>query len=359
MVTSRASSGSRTSRVARLGATVVLACMCAAATASASAASLEDYHARVASAIELVAQFQSTDESPAPIPAPRQLEPLRTLLPTTEVVDVDGVEIVVDNAWVPQALDRYSVLESLDDRSAAVEEIAARLFEIDRNIESLASAPRHATPEDRRRLEEILSRSDFYEPTENPVAAFYRRAKEWIAELLADLLRPLFEGATGTGVGIGIRIAIIVIGTGALALLGRAIWQALDRRRSGAVRGKKMIFGEEIDESTTAADLAAAARKLAAAGEYRGAIRRLFVSLIYQLDERELVRLRPQATNREYLALVRAFDRLHPVMAALTDTFEVVWYGQAAIGRGDYDSFEKLHAQASQIVATSPVPTTS
>ena len=317
---------------------------------------LADYHRRVDEAIEHIAQFQSTDEYTAPIPLAPQLESLRKLLPTAETVEVEGASIVVDNTWVSRSLDRYAVLENLDDRIDAIERIAATLAEIDRHILELEKAPRHASTQDRQQLDEILKRSEFQERGEHPVSKFIRETREQILKWLADLLEPLFGGKTGEGVGFVLRLAIIAAAAVALALLGRAVWQAVGRRRSAAVRGKKIIFGEEIDESTTAADLASQARALAAKGDFRGAIRRLFVALIYQLDERELVRLRPQATNREYLALVRRFDRLHPVMASLTDTFERVWYGEATIDRGAYDAFERMHAEASGIVSSTATP---
>lgn len=329
------------------------------AAVNAAAAPLDDYHRRVDEAIELVGQFQSTDEYTAPIPLSSQLEPLRTLLPTTETVEIEGRSIVVDNSWVPRALDRYAVLESLDGRIDAVGRIALMLDEIDRHILELEGSPRHATAMDRQQLDEILKRPEFQERAENPVSTFIRETRDQLLKWLSELLQPLFGGATGEGLGFGLRI-LIILGAGlALALLGRAVWQAVGRRRSAAVRGKKVIFGEEIDESTTAGDLAAQARALAAKGDFRGAVRRLFVALIYQLDERELVRLRPQATNREYLALVRRFDRLHPVMSALTDTFERVWYGQAAVDRGAYDAFESMHREASGIVSATAVPVAS
>lgn len=338
---------------------ILLALIASLAAVQAMAAPLDDYHRRVDEAIELVAQFQSTDEYTAPIPLSSQLEPLRTLLPTTESVDVDGRTIVVDNSWVPRALDRYAVLESLDDRIEAIYGIAVKLDEIDRHILDLEGAPRHATAQDRQQLDEILRRSEFQERGENPVSKFIRETRDQLLKWLSDLLQPLFGGAAGEGLGFGLRILIILGAALALLLLGRAVWQAVGRRRSAAVRGKKVIFGEEIDESTTASDLAAQARALAAKGDYRGAVRRLFVALIYQLDERELVRLRPQATNREYLALVRRFDRLHPVMATLTDTFERVWYGEAAVDRGAYDAFESMHREASGIVSAIDVPAAS
>lgn len=325
-------------------------------TLAVEAASLEDYHDRVDRAIELIAAFESTEEFTAPIPLTSQLEPLRTLLPSTETVEFDGSSVRVDNAWVGREIDRYAALESLDERIEAVGRIARMLDEVDRHILALETEPRHASPEDRQQLDEILKRSEFQERGENPISKFIRETRDTVLKWLDDLLRPLFGGAAGEGFGFGLRILILAGGLVALVLLARAIWQSVGRRRTAAVRGKKVIFGEEIDDSTTASDLAAQARGLAANGDYRGAIRRLFVALIYQLDERELVRLRPHATNREYLALVRRFDRLHPVMASLTNTFELVWYGEASIDRGAYDAFERMHTEASGIVSTTAKP---
>lgn len=332
------------------------ACAIAAAAFSVGAATLEDYHARVDTAIEIVSEYESTEDYSAPIPLASDLEPLRGLLPTTETVEFDGTSVLVDNTWLARELDRYAVMESLDDRIDAVARLSALLYDIDQQILQLETEPRHATAADRQQLRDILERSEFRESGENPVSKFLRETRDKLLEWLAELLRPIFSGPSNGGMGYVMRIVIFAVGGLALALLARAIWQAIGRRRTAAVRGKKVIFGEEIDETTTANDLADQARRLAAGGDYRGAIRRLFVALIYQLDERELVRLCPNATNREYLALVRKYDRLHPVMASLADTFELVWYGEMAVDRVAYDSFEKMHTQATRIVSNTAAP---
>jgi hypothetical protein len=167
------------------------------------------------------------------------------------------------------------------------------------------------------------------------------------------VLQKLFGGGRGSAFDTGLRIFVIGFALVAIALLVRAVVHAVARRRSADVRGKKTVLGEEIDETTTAESLASAARALADAGDFRGATRKLFVALLYQLDERGLVRLSAGTTNREYLRLIRDLRPLYPVMTEMTDTFEHVWYGQRPVDRAGFDAFDRQYAEASRIVAQS------
>ena len=322
--------------------------------ATASAVPLADYHERVAEALRVVSAAYDEDAGP---PAPDALARVRELLPPAETVEFDGRTIPVDNAWVGDEVGRYETSKDGASRSAALDRIATRLYAIDLHLDALDETAAHATEEERAKLREILSRSEFQGPAESPFAKWVRDLRRRIGEFLADLLQRLFGGSRGQSVTVGIRIAVIALGSLALLLLVRALAVAFARRGTGGKRRKrakrsrtKTVLGEELDETATSADIAAAARALAAKGDLRGAVRKLFVALIYRLDERGLVLLHAESTNREYLALVREVGRLHPVMTAMTDVFERVWYGEAPLDRAGYDEFERMYTRAGEIV---------
>jgi hypothetical protein len=75
----------------------------------------------------------------------------------------------------------------------------------------------------------------------------------------------------------------------------------------------------------------------AAAGDYTEAVRFLFLSLVYRLDERGRISFHKEYTNREYLELVG--DRLHVLSAlrVLVDTLDDHWYAQRPCGRERYE----------------------
>src|SRR5207253_1926102 len=61
------------------------------------------------------------------------------------------------------------------------------------------------------------------------------------------------------------------------------------------------ILGEQINEETTTEDLLASARVLAQQGDYRGAVRRAYIALLFELEQHGKLRLHRSKTNRDYL----------------------------------------------------------
>ena len=327
------------------------AALAALVPAAALAVPIEDYESRVARAVAVVESVYDDEE---PVPAAAALEQARALLPPRETVEFDGRSIEVDNGWLVAEAEAFAAATNDAARDAVVERVAARLYAIDVHLDALHTAPEHATAEERAKLEEILSRREFQPAAESPIAKAFADLRRRVGKALVELLQNLFGGGRAEGAATVIRVVVVAAGLLAIVILLRAVAHAVARRRTGDPRKRKKkrkILGEEVDESTTSSDLAAAARALAAKGDLRGAVRKLFVALIYQLDERGLVRLRSEATNREYLALVRGLEPLHPVMASMTDVFERVWYGSTEIDRAGYDAFEAMHAKAAAIVA--------
>lgn len=321
------------------------------APAVAYAMPFEEYHERVDAALVILSDLYSESEDGEASDAEGRLAEVRALLPPrTTVETVDG-PVEIDDAWVHADLDAYATADEAA-RSDILDRLTTRLTNLDHHLQQLheVGAARSVDGE-RERLEQILLRREFRDPAESVVAKFMRDLRQRISSLLESLLEALFGGDKGATFNSGLRAVILGAGAVALVLLGRALVLAfLRRHKEERKRGKKKILGEEIDETTTATDLAAAARALAARGEFREAVRKLFVALLYQLDERGLVRLHSEATNREYLALVRDLSRLHPVMAPMTDTFDRVWYGREPVDRDRYEAFERQHAEAARIV---------
>jgi len=91
------------------------------------------------------------------------------------------------------------------------------------------------------------------------------------------------------------------------------------------------------------------AARLAAAGEYTEAIRFLFLSLVYRLDERGRVSLHKAYTNREYLDLIGG-ERLpaRDSLRIIVDTLDDHWYGQQPCRLPQYEAclgvYERLVA---------------
>lgn len=343
------------SLVVRASCAVLLAAVVLAAPAVARAIPYETFHQRVDAAMAILSSlyFEGEDgASETSAPTEEQLAEVRALLPPRETVEMADGTIEVDNSWLTSDLEALEATTDPETRTTILDRITTRLNGLDTHLVELDEATARDDAAERQQLTEILQRAEFRDPADNPVSKFMRELRERIMELLTELLQTLFGGARGATFESGLRAVILAAGAVALFLLARSIAQAIGRRKRAEKkkREKRTVLGEELDETTTAADLATAARELAARGEYRDAVRKLFVALLYQLDERKIVRLQAEATNREYLALVRRVSRLHPPMAAMAETFDRVWYGREPIDRERYEAYERHHAEARRIV---------
>jgi len=105
-------------------------------------------------------------------------------------------------------------------------------------------------------------------------------------------------------------------------------------------------LGEEIPEYATAADLFAMASELARQGEYRKAIRRAYIALLCDFDQRGKLRLGRSKTNRDYLDAMRSEQRIYPTFSVMTLAFERAWYGQARATEEEFHNFVSLYQEA-------------
>jgi Domain of unknown function (DUF4129) len=84
------------------------------------------------------------------------------------------------------------------------------------------------------------------------------------------------------------------------------------------------------------------AHKAAAAGLWREAIHFLYWAAISRLESKRLWPADRARTPREYLALVAPEDPRKAGLAALTSSFERVWYGGRPAGQADYQQADEL-----------------
>jgi hypothetical protein len=97
------------------------------------------------------------------------------------------------------------------------------------------------------------------------------------------------------------------------------------------------------------------ARAAEAAGRWREAVHSVYWAAISRLEARRLWPADRARTPREYLALVAAEDPRRAGLAALTGSFERIWYGGRAAGERDYRKAEQLTAALIAGGGASPV----
>ncbi len=217
--------------------------------------------------------------------------------------------------------------------------LAADLAQIDTPA---PQPPAHA--EQRATMNQVLAGRDFAnleEPT----------AKDSALEKIGNWLNKVFDSAaklTERSAWLGRALVwgfILLICTG-------LVWGLMQLERRWRVRLVP-------DDRSPAAGAASArdwqlwledARRAAAAGLWREAIHFVYWAAISRLESRRLWPADRARTPREYLALVAADDARKPGLAALTGSFERVWYGGRAAGETDYRKAEEI---ASALIAGS------
>ncbi len=222
-----------------------------------------------------------------------------------------------------------------------------------------APQPRGLEPE-RRKLEEILGRREFSAARRE--SGIDVRAPEleapdflrWLGKTLRDTLkrwvewwdnlfrrnRPeLSEPGSLVSAGSGPLTWALVAAASALLLL--ALYRAWRRRAPVApATGTAVAPGSTAlpDALSQSADAwASFADKFARQGQWRLALRALYLELLVTLHERGRIRYERQRTNGDYLATLHGTPAGAP-FSRLTGAFDLAWYGNKPFEALDYES---------------------
>ncbi len=308
-----------------------------------AAASLLNYEHRVVRAVEQVERIKADKEY-----GEEGVSYIKRLLPRSEQVEYEGREVIVDNTWLYVMLDSNDAEKDAGQRLAKLNELAGRLRALDDHLRR-AEAPSSESANPREKIREILSRPAFQPERETAVGKFVkgvmRKVREIIGELFLSLQR-LLESILGAGATAGwISNLILVLVLGAalfvVVVLVRRMRVPRPKRKK-----KRVILGEEIAADGTSGELAEAGLAAARAGDFRSAVRKLYVSLLYELSERDLIELEDSATNHEYLRKVSRYNALTSPMRYMTDRFDYVWYGMFPTSEEEFATYLSRYKEA-------------
>lgn len=203
----------------------------------------------------------------------------------------------------------------------------ARLVALTRARDSASGRASLTSDETFEHLEDILSRPEFSEG-EMPVRgkSLLQRVLEWLGRL--------FRRAQGEP-GINLLFTLLAV---AVVLAG-LVYVFRGSLRQWAAEGQSQsddVPGAEADLSSRRAG--ERAQSLAVAGDYRQAVRYLYLSTLLWLDEHRLLVYDASLTNREFLDQVAggvAKTGLHEALVPVVELFDRVWYGFMPLdGRG-------------------------
>jgi uncharacterized protein DUF4129 len=310
--------------------------------ASPGSSKLLNYETRVVRAAEQIERIKKDSDY-----SEEGVSYVKRLLPKSEEVEFDDRRVVVDNAWLHQLLDSYETENDRQQQLAKLNEAAGRLKALDTQLRAAESERVADSGDPRDQARQILSRQEYQPQKETPIGAFVKRVLQRVREVITDILRA-FErllsgvfGASAQASWISTTLIVLALLAAAIAIVRRIKRDGPRKRRAK----KRLVLGEEVDAGTTARDLAEAATAAASAGDFRTAIRKLYVSLLYELSERNLLELEDHVTNHEYLARVKAEGVLAP-MRYMTHQFDYVWYGMFPTSERDFSMYFERYREA-------------
>jgi hypothetical protein len=227
----------------------------------------------------------------------------------------DGQVMPVDHGWFVSAL--RSDRPDLDAVSLRLE---ALRYELD------AWPSGSPVPGAFDRLAQVLARPEF----QPRAAADLNPLREWLDKLLGAL--PDLPGMALLG-------KLLLIGA-VVALAGVVAYLIAGLRGSFVARAGVDQAGE-TDGVLTAGQALSRSRDLARAGDYRTAVRLLYLSTLLRLEERNLLRYDRTLTNREYLGQVAGHPALAAGLRPVVDTFDEVWYGEVQPDAARYEAYSQ------------------
>lgn len=181
-------------------------------------------------------------------------------------------------------------------------------------------------------LREILARPEFQDGVE---LNFIQKFLQWLSDWYSRLMNLLFGDAEVKAAipsEITLTVTLLVIGA-VLALVFRESFRNLfnEVELAEETPGEGEILSARLAHQK--------AQELSGSGDYRHALRYLYLSALLLLDERGLLRYNRAQTNREYLRQVRSRPGLAEHLKVVVETFDRVWYGYQAIDEADYAQY--------------------
>ncbi len=271
---------------------------------------LADYISRVDQAIDLVAR--------AGVVPFGERQPLlnlaSTLVEEVRAVQLDdGASVAVDNALLA------SDIRNPNQATDSLERLRALRS-------TLAELPSTMSTADRARVRDILNRPPFAEEQVPFWVSFMDEIQNFLNRLLRSTARGIWDW----------RDAVTVVGViVAVAVLLYLFWNL----RRNAV-GESSLPGDEAGQAALTSGAAIGrAHHFANGGDYRSAMRELYLATLLLLDERGRVRFDHALTNREYLQAASREPALATALGPVVEAFDRVWYGFERVTPDEFQAY--------------------
>lgn len=195
-------------------------------------------------------------------------------------------------------------------------------------------------------LDDVLAREEFQPEPEDESESYWQRMLgaindlvtaffEWFDELLGG------SGGGGSPASVGLAVVGVLVIVGIVAFAVRGV-------RESMTPGVTRLADGSVEEHYTSSEARAEAERLFAAGQYRAALRLLYLATLIRWEEAGRLRFDRSLTNREVVARVnlQGDAALLEQLSPMVDRFDRVWYGGAPCTSEDYTSFATLADRA-------------
>lgn len=261
---------------------------------------LAEYQTLVGQAIDRLDQANVGGQAQRLIEVRRQFSEITGVeLPTGEVVEVQPL---LANAYTADiALARLRLVQNQLALSAS-DNTEARLAQLDRVFERPEFGSVSLAERFRRWIQNLIRGVLPKQPPESSLST--------VAESAADLITWII------GV-VGALILVFLLSFWLQGLLGHFVADA-ELRRRGASGDTPPLTAAQAQQQAAA---------LAQAGDYRQAVRQLYLATLLRLEDRGLIKRDRSLTNREVFKQVATSADMRQRFKPVVDTFDRVWYG--------------------------------
>ena len=188
-------------------------------------------------------------------------------------------------------------------------------------------------------LNEILLRPEFQWKSD-PLGEWFQKIRDKIFAWLNSHLNVNISIPGGGTVATIIAVILLLL---VLAYVFRGLFTDLVKESTAG------SSDEDSDINLTSETAFRKAKNLSGQGDYRTAVRYLYLSSLLLMEERGILRYDRSRTNREYLRSVSSHPNLASPLKSVVDVFDRVWYGYEPLDESSYkqyvDEVEELKEQ--------------
>lgn len=179
----------------------------------------------------------------------------------------------------------------------------------------------------------------------------------YLWRLVADFLKHLRLTIPGfaNSSAVADLMQMLLIGAGALCFLAILVfaWSKMSQLQAAEKLAKR--GAQSIDINLDSHGWKAKAAELASAGHHKEAVRALYLSLIYLMDEKGIIDFAPTRTNYEYYYALSTSRPLQKGFRTMADRVEEIWFGNHPAKQSDFQACkELLTSLESEVAAVAP-----